>query len=177
MKKAFIPKWGYYTIGGFIISILLIIGSLKIKSQNISNIKELERIKIEDRLQYERNRERSNLQWEKDKIERYKVAEFERKRQKEEDIKEAPNKRKKLLERGFNMWNGSHIKLEKYIKTSLKDPRSYEHIETRYTDKGDFIIVGTKFRARNGFGGMVIGNIAVKASIDGDILELIIKDF
>jgi hypothetical protein len=170
MKKAFIPKWGFYTIGGFLLFIGVTIGSLKIKSQTLSNLKELENIKIEDRLEYERNLRDKEF---KD------AQEFRRGLyQKIQEDREKPAKeRRKLLESGFSPWDGSHKALEKYIKSTLRDPRSYEHVETRFTDNGEHIIVGTTFRAKNGFGGMNTGSIVVKASIDGKILGIITKDF
>lgn len=83
------------------------------------------------------------------------------------------NKRKKALQHQFSPYDGSHYQLERYLKKYLKDPSSYEHIETRYIDKKDYLIVTTQYRAKNGFGGMAIGTIKVKVNLDGDILNVI----
>ncbi|MFK5892119.1 MAG: zinc ribbon domain-containing protein [Pseudomonadota bacterium] len=80
--------------------------------------------------------------------------------------------RKKLIEKSFSSWDGSHRSLEKAIKSSMNDPDSYEHVETRYGDKGSYIFVQTTFRGKNKFGGMVKQTISAKASLEGKILRL-----
>jgi hypothetical protein len=81
--------------------------------------------------------------------------------------------RKDLIERNFSHWDGSHKKLEKYIKESMNDPNSYEHVDTRYWDRGDYLIVMTTFRGKNAFGGVVKNSVKAKAALDGSILEII----
>jgi hypothetical protein len=69
-------------------------------------------------------------------------------------IQKAEDKRK-----GFHClsgWNGAYRPLESYVKERLRDPDSYDHIETRITpvnEKGEHVLV-MKYRAKNGFGGM-----------------------
>src|SRR5690606_12808208 len=63
-------------------------------------------------------------------------------------------KAKKDIESHFNPWNGSHIQLVEYVKPKLRDPSSFEHVETSYVDKGDKIFVTMHFRCKNGFGGI-----------------------
>jgi len=61
----------------------------------------------------------------------------------------------------LSSWDGSHRQLERDIKNRLKDPDSYEHIETSITPvntQGTHTLY-TSFRARNGFGGMTITNV------------------
>lgn len=72
----------------------------------------------------------------------------------EEMNKAAENKRK-----GFHClsgWDGSHRGLVESVKASLRDPSSFEHIETRITpvDKESQHTIILKYRAKNGFGGM-----------------------
>ncbi len=81
--------------------------------------------------------------------------------------------RKDKIESQFSAWDGSHYNLERLIVKNLKGPDSYEHIETRYGDKGDFILVVTKYRARNSFGGMIVEQVAAKVDIEGNIIEII----
>lgn len=90
--------------------------------------------------------------------------------------KTAEELRTERIERGFSGWNGAHIKLQRKIKENLKDPESYEHIETFYGDKGDFLLVRTKYRARNSFGGMTIGEIGAKTSLDGEVIEIVYSE-
>jgi hypothetical protein len=73
------------------------------------------------------------------------------------DAEKAEDQRK-----GFHClsgWDGSHPGLVKLIKENLRNPRSFEHIETRVSpkdDKGEHRAL-TEFRAENGFGGLDTG--------------------
>jgi len=81
--------------------------------------------------------------------------------------------RKELIDRGFSAWDGSHRKLEEFIKSQMNDPDSYEHVETRYGDRGDFLIVQTTFRGKNAFGGVVKNSVKAKVGLDGEVMEII----
>ena len=88
-------------------------------------------------------------------------AEFERQRQAEAvRITEAQENRRN----GFHClseWNGSHRGVVDWLKDNLRDPDSYEHIETRITPvntAGEHTLL-MQYRARNGFGGMNVGNL------------------
>ncbi len=80
--------------------------------------------------------------------------------------------RRELIERAFSAWDGSHIKLVAYVKERMNDPGSFEHVETRYGDRGDYIQVYMKFRGKNAFGALILQEILAKAEINGDILEV-----
>lgn len=80
--------------------------------------------------------------------------------------------RKETIEKQFSAYDGSHRGLEKYIKDNMNDPDSYDHIETRFLDKGDYILVMTKFRGKNAFGGKVINTITAKVDLDGNVIEV-----
>jgi hypothetical protein len=86
---------------------------------------------------------------------------------------EAASNRKKLIQSAFSPWDGSHLALERYVISSMNDPDSYDHVETSYRDNGSYIFVVTKFRGRNGFGGLVIDSVTAKTSIEGKVLEII----
>lgn len=89
-------------------------------------------------------------------------------------VKDIEKKRKELLEKQFSGWDGSHIELTKIIKKSMNDPDSYEHAETVYWDKGDYLIIRTTFRGKNAFGGVIKNWVKVKADINtGQITEII----
>lgn len=79
----------------------------------------------------------------------------------------------KRIEQGFSAWSGEHRKLTELLKSSLKDPDSYEHEKTIYVDKGSYLVVITTYRAKNSFGALDLGMITAKTSIDGDVLEVI----
>lgn len=84
--------------------------------------------------------------------------------------------RKKLIEAQFSVWDGSHTKLEEYIKSKLQDPDSYKHVKSEWLDKGDYIYVRTTFRGRNAFGGIVTNTADAKVSINGDLIEVMNLD-
>lgn len=81
--------------------------------------------------------------------------------------------RKKRLEGGFSAWDGSHRGLTKVIKESMNDPKSYEHVETKYWDMGDHLVVTTTFRGKNAFGGVVKNWVKARTDLDGNVLEVI----
>ena len=70
-------------------------------------------------------------------------------------------------EKGFHClspWDGSHTALERLVKRRLKDPDSYEHVETRVSKKGadGLHSVYMTYRAKNSFGGFVVGTATGK---------------
>lgn len=72
----------------------------------------------------------------------------------------------------FSTWDGSHKNLEKQIKSRMHDPRSYQHVETYYLDRGDHLAVMTKFRGKNAFGALVLNTVQAKVDMSGNVLEL-----
>ncbi len=81
--------------------------------------------------------------------------------------------REDKIQAQFHPWDGSHINLERYIESIMNDPDSYDHVETVYWDRGDYLIVQTTFRGKNAFGGVVINSIKAKVSLDGQVLSII----
>lgn len=70
---------------------------------------------------------------------------------------EANDKRK-----GFHClssWDGSHAAFKRDVKNRMRDPSSFEHIETGVTSisSSNTHNVHMKYRAKNGFGGYVVG--------------------
>ncbi|GAA4100538.1 hypothetical protein GCM10022392_26420 [Mucilaginibacter panaciglaebae] len=86
---------------------------------------------------------------------------------------ESAEDRQEKIKYQFSPWSGAHIKLERYIKGNMNDPDSYEHIETTYSDKGSYLIVVTKFRGKNSFGGKVINYVKAKVDLDGNVIKII----
>ena len=81
--------------------------------------------------------------------------------------------REERLEKGFSGWDGSHRGLTEFIKDSMNDPGSYEHVETVYWDMGNHLVVRTTFRGKNAFGGVVSNWVKAKTDLDGNVLEVI----
>ena len=64
----------------------------------------------------------------------------------------------------FSGWDGANKELVSAVKASMHDPKSFEHVETRYTDRGDSFGILMTFRGTNGFGATVIHQVT--ADID-----------
>ena len=79
----------------------------------------------------------------------------------------AKSPRTQRIESQFSIWNGAHRNLEKTVKAGLKDPDSYQHIETHWFDKGDYLTVVMQYRAKNSFGGYVVETATANCSLDG----------
>jgi hypothetical protein len=90
--------------------------------------------------------------------------------------KTAADLRKDKLGKCFSGWNGAHINLEKQVKASMNDPNSYEHDETRYSDKKDHLIVYMTFRGKNAFGGVVKNSVTAKTDMQCNVVEIIAQE-
>ncbi len=82
-------------------------------------------------------------------------------------------KRTELIEKSFSGWDGSHKGLEQVIKASMHNPRSYEHVATKYWDMGDYLVVSTQYRGTNVFGAVVTNWAKAKVDLSGDVLEIL----
>jgi len=87
------------------------------------------------------------------------------------DARIAAAKAKKVAEekrKGFHClsgWDGSHRDIVRATKKQLRDPKSFEHIETRVTPVKDFKhTLYMNYRAKNGFGGMAVGTVVATYS-------------
>lgn len=102
-----------------------------------------------------------------------KLAHYSAKIEEEKQAQIVAKERKQIIERQFSPWDGSHNNLERLIKKAMNDPDSYEHDETVYWDKGDYLIVRTTYRGKNAFGGVVRNFVKAKVSLNGDILQIL----
>ena len=91
-------------------------------------------------------------------------------------ILSAKYQREQNISKQFSAYDNSHNRLKDYVKSNLKDPESFKHEGTQYWDKGDHLIILMKYRAKNSFGGYVVGNVKAKSSIDGTELEILSSD-
>jgi hypothetical protein len=80
--------------------------------------------------------------------------------------------RQLLIEKAFSAYDGSHRNLESYILSKMNDPDSYDHVQTNYHDKGDHLLLITKFRGKNAFGGTITNTVMAKANIEGNVTEI-----
>lgn len=102
-----------------------------------------------------------------------KVSYYENKLAEQKKIELAKKERKKVIEKQFSAWDGSHNALEKLIKNNMNDPDSYEHVETLYGDYETYLIVKTTYRGKNVYGGVVKNFVKAKVSMDGTILSIL----
>jgi hypothetical protein len=78
------------------------------------------------------------------------------------------------IEVHFSSWDGSHRELVSQLKANLKDPDSFEHIETTYKVQGDSIWVFMNYRAKNSFGGYVVEGItAITDKNSGKVIDVV----
>jgi len=81
--------------------------------------------------------------------------------------------RKKRIAQAFQL-SGEHWELRQLIRRNLHDPKSYQHIETRYVDDdSDVLEVVTRYRAKNMFGALVINTTLARTHIDGRVIEIV----
>lgn len=88
-----------------------------------------------------------------------------------EPQKPVPQTREQKIRAQFSGWDGSHINLTKVIKASMNDPASYEHVETRFIDREEYVLVITKFRGNNVYGGKVVNVMFAQVTSNGDVME------
>ncbi len=74
-------------------------------------------------------------------------------------------------------WDGSHREVKNYTEQRMRDPGSFEHIETRITPvnaNGEHTLI-MKYSAKNGFGGTTVGIVTAtirNAGCSATILSL-----
>jgi hypothetical protein len=111
-------------------------------------------------------------------------AEYDAKREAERILVEEKNKRvrkekaeknriKEQIRAQFSLWDGSHNNLTDLIKKSMNDPDSYSHIRTNRKRIDDYLIVETRFRGKNVYGGIVMNSVTAKVDFEGNVLEII----
>ena len=82
--------------------------------------------------------------------------------------------RQDVLERQFSRWDGSHRELVAYTKLLMHNPDSFKHIETRFLDEGETLLLIMTFEGTNAFGATVRSQIKARADVNtGNILEIV----
>jgi uncharacterized membrane protein YvbJ len=74
--------------------------------------------------------------------------------------------------------DGSHQALTEYVKQHMRDPGSYEHVETRISPvnpNGKHALV-MKYRGKNGFGGMSIESVVAAVDNKSCLAQIIKND-
>ncbi|MEQ8821015.1 MAG: hypothetical protein RLY93_12295 [Sumerlaeia bacterium] len=82
--------------------------------------------------------------------------------------------RQEKIRSQFSSWSGAHVDLVSRIKLAMNDPKSFEHVSSDWVDAEDFsIIVTTRFRGKNAFGGTVTQTVSARYSVDGNFLGMV----
>ena len=84
--------------------------------------------------------------------------------------------REELVKSQFSRWDGSHAALVKVVKDAMKDPSSFEHLETSFRDEGRYAYVVMKYRGVNSFGAVVPGRVAARVDMHGRVVEVVEQD-
>lgn len=62
----------------------------------------------------------------------------------------------------LSAWDGSNRELVKLVKSAMNDPKSFEHVETRFIDRGNGLSLFMTYRGKNAFGGVVTNKISAE---------------
>ena len=75
----------------------------------------------------------------------------------------------------FSLWNGSHDKTVKYVKSKMHNPKSFEHVETQYIDYAEngFRVINMKYRGTNLNNAVVTQTIWVNVDLEGNITKVL----
>ena len=72
----------------------------------------------------------------------------------------------------FSAWDGSCRPLVAVVKANLKDPGSFEHIQTGFYRVNDVVHVTMTYRARNSFNGYAKGKVTADVYADSKVANL-----
>ncbi len=59
-------------------------------------------------------------------------------------------------------WDGSNRELVNLVKSAMNDPKSFEHVETRFVDRGNSLSLFMTYRGKNAFGGIVTNKVSAE---------------
>jgi hypothetical protein len=80
-------------------------------------------------------------------------------------------RRRSLIQANFSGFDGSMPKVAAEVKRHMKNPDSYEHVETRYVDTGERIVVITTYRGTNSFNAVVPTTERYEIDENGNVLR------
>ena len=75
----------------------------------------------------------------------------------------------------FSVWNGSHRNTVEYVKERMHNPKSFEHVETRYIDYAEkgYRVIQMNYRGTNLYNAIVTNSIWVKVDLHGNVFKVI----
>jgi hypothetical protein len=105
----------------------------------------------------------------KEMIAKEKQREDEKKAQEkqyEEQKKGHEEQMQRFEKKCLSSWDGSHRELVKYVKKNMNNPKSFEHVETRYGVTNGYAGIVMVYRGTNAFGAIVTNSIKAKISLE-----------
>jgi hypothetical protein len=85
--------------------------------------------------------------------------------------KDEPKTTREKFEEAFSPVNGRHLKLTESVQMNLKDPSSFEHIQTVFYNNTNYYIVRMQYRAKNSFGGYIVNTATAKVDTLGNLID------
>ena len=80
--------------------------------------------------------------------------------------------RQKIIDRQFSPRTGANVYLDNYLRNNSNYSSCYEHLQTNYSDKGNYIVVQTKIKTCNSFGTHETKLVIAKIDLQGNILSV-----
>ena len=79
------------------------------------------------------------------------------------------------VKKQFSGWDGSHRGLVAMIKKNMHDPKSFEHVETRFwiLNNGAILRVQMTYRGNNAFGNPIIETVKADFDMDGNFIRIV----
>jgi hypothetical protein len=77
------------------------------------------------------------------------------------------------IDKQFSSIDGSHVQLEKMIKKIMNDPKSYQHVSSRYAQHQQTITVITEYRGSNALGAIINDSVTAQFSLDGQFIKMV----
>lgn len=74
------------------------------------------------------------------------------------------------IKQSFNR-DGSHKMTTRLVKMRLKDPDSFQHINTSYVENENHLDITMTYRAKNSFGGYTQSTIKSQAKPNGELIN------
>lgn len=73
--------------------------------------------------------------------------------------------------RCLSSWDGSFRSIIEWVKWNLKDPTSFEHVETTYSNETDGThLIIMKYRAKNGFWALDVSALKLKSDDNCNVI-------
>ena len=91
-------------------------------------------------------------------------------------VKTESEKRIEKIRGQFSQYDGSHYALKRLVRDNCKNPKSFKHVNTSYSDNGSYLTVQMAYRATKSFNAIVPGIVTVKVDLNGNIFDVISQD-